>query len=505
MTLGKTVTLWAALSRRRSDFRRSDVFVCDAPAETCTAVGDYENFSGAYGTLAEAWNGNKWINEPTPDPTGATASYLSGVSCASATACTAVGYYLDASGAGFTLAEIWNGTKWAIEPTPNPTGAFGSYLDAVSCTSATTCTAVGYYGNASSTEVTLAEAWDGTTWVIKHTPNPTGKLLGSSLNSVSCTSASTCTAVGASVSDTALAAFAETWNGTKWTIEPTASSGNSLSSAGKYLILGANRNGTKWTVEPIANPIGETDGVLKGVSCDSGIACTAVGSSDNAKTGVGSTLVGVWNGAKWTLETTPNPVGTPGAYLTGVSCTSVTACTAVGYYWNSKDVEVALAENWNGKKWTIEPTPDPSNSLGAYLDAVSCISASACTAVGKYSTAEIPRAGAALVESWNGTTWKIEPTPRTGAVNSFLNGVSCASATACTAVGSVSDERTYVADSGTLAEASNGTKWVIDAIPKPAGAVGGSLSGVSCVTDTSCTAAGATEGTAVNVPLIERS
>jgi hypothetical protein len=48
-----------------------------------------------------------------------------------------------------TLAEHWNGSRWAIQPTPNPTGQAPSVLSGVSCTAATACTAVGdyYYGS----------------------------------------------------------------------------------------------------------------------------------------------------------------------------------------------------------------------------------------------------------------------------------------------------------------------------------------------------------------------
>ena len=81
------------------------------------------------------------------------------MSCTSASACTAVGYY--ASGSTYvTLAERWNGTKWSIQHTPNPTGAPGSWLDGVSCASASTCTAVGD-PNFSPPQVTLAERWNG--------------------------------------------------------------------------------------------------------------------------------------------------------------------------------------------------------------------------------------------------------------------------------------------------------------------------------------------------------
>jgi hypothetical protein len=146
--------------------------------------------ASAAGAVTPAWH-----IQPTPNPAGAILSALTGVSCNSATACTAVGYYYNAGPVEVTLAERWNGTAWAVQGTPNPGGTHGSSLSGVSCTSATACTAVGEYTNASNVAVTLAERWNGTVWAVQATPNPSGAQ-GSGLIDVSCTSATACTAVG---------------------------------------------------------------------------------------------------------------------------------------------------------------------------------------------------------------------------------------------------------------------------------------------------------------------
>jgi hypothetical protein len=145
--------------------------------------------------LAETWNGTSWSVEATPNPSGAEQSNFTGVSCTSASACTAVGDYTDDSGTRDTLAEAWNGTSWSIQATPNPTGAEGSILAGVSCTSANACTAVGDYADSSGIQDTLAEVWDGTSWSVQTTPDPSGGQL-STLSGVACTTADGCTAVG---------------------------------------------------------------------------------------------------------------------------------------------------------------------------------------------------------------------------------------------------------------------------------------------------------------------
>lgn len=144
-----------------------------------------------------------WSVQRTPKPAGAKGSRLSGVSCVSRTACTAVEIYVNRSGHAVTLAERWDGTSWLVQRTPSPVdlkvaklfGVTLSELFGVSCVSMTVCTAVGGAGNSAGYEVTLAERWNGTSWTIQRTPNPAGAK-GSEFLGVSCVSKRTCTAVG---------------------------------------------------------------------------------------------------------------------------------------------------------------------------------------------------------------------------------------------------------------------------------------------------------------------
>jgi len=49
------------------------------------------------------------------------------------------------------------GLSWKIQRTPNPAGSVGNNLEGVSCTSATACTAVGEEQDRTGTYLTLAE------------------------------------------------------------------------------------------------------------------------------------------------------------------------------------------------------------------------------------------------------------------------------------------------------------------------------------------------------------
>jgi hypothetical protein len=121
-------------------------------------------------------------------------SYLTGVSCVSASFCVATGYY--DNGPTETLALVWNGSVWAVTPTPNPGSGVDNLLNKVSCVSVSFCVAVGEYLDGSRWR-TLALVWDGSAWSESPTPD-VGGAADRYLNAVSCVSVSFCVAAGAS-------------------------------------------------------------------------------------------------------------------------------------------------------------------------------------------------------------------------------------------------------------------------------------------------------------------
>jgi hypothetical protein len=198
----------------------------------------------------------------------------------------------------------------------------------------------------------------------------------------------------------------------------------------------------------------------------------AVGYGDN---GHQITLIESWNGTRWSVLPSPSPSARVND-LTSVSCASAAACMATGYYHRR---DAALIESWNGTSWTVVPGPSPIRASGGILGSVSCPSANTCTAVRSYT------ADKTMIVSWNGTRWSVVPSPSRGRIDS-LSGVSCPSANACTATGY------YQTTSGTgvwaLIESWNGTRWSM--VPSPRAGAGSALDGVSCISATACTAAG---------------
>jgi hypothetical protein len=280
-------------------------------------------------------------------------------------------------GPALTLIESWDGTSWNIVPSPSP--GTEALLSKVSCTSASSCYAVGVSIDEYGVDRTLIESWDGMTWKIVPSPNPG---MQAQLSGVSCTSASSCMAVGYS------------------------SNGNTL-----IEMLAPSPGGAVWRTVPSPNP-GSTANALTGVSCISASSCTAVGSYLNGPDSNDSvTLVETWDGKSWIVVPSPNPSDTQPNFLYRVSCVSAGWCVAVGnYYYPNLNFPRTLIESWDGMTWKIVSSPNPG-SYQDYLFGVSCVSASSCKAAGFFSNGTF---NLTLMESWDGVSWSVQPSPNPG-------------------------------------------------------------------------------------------
>lgn len=327
---------------------------------TCSAVGEYKNSSGAHVALADGWNGGSWTLQTPATPTGATATQLDSVSCTASNACTAVGSYTSSTGTVATLAERWNGSTWVVQTTPTPSGASKSTFEGVACSSATTCMAVGQY-ESEGYDLTLAEEWNGTGWTIRTTPNSTGAF--NDLDAVTCTAATACTAVGTAFSEV----IAERWNGTAWTLQAAST------------------------------PTGSYSASLHGVSCASATSCTAVGYYSTAFISRQYPISESWNGSAWSRQTTPEPLGTTFEWLRGVACSSTTACTSVGSvaFKLTLSGEDTVGDGWSGAEWATQPTANVAGAAANELAQVWCGAANNCMAVGQYTSSTGTRAALA--------------------------------------------------------------------------------------------------------------
>ena len=131
-------------------------------ANNCFAVGAFYTF-GVHQPLSQSliehWSGTSWTRVTSAEPAQARATVLDSVSCSSPTSCVAVGHSAPGSGGWSTVVKTFAGTTWSLIASPNAESASNSYLDSVSCSSATTCFAVGKSGPGGSFFHTLVESY----------------------------------------------------------------------------------------------------------------------------------------------------------------------------------------------------------------------------------------------------------------------------------------------------------------------------------------------------------
>lgn len=292
-------------------------------------------------------------------------------------------------------------------------------------------------------------------WKLQSTPNPGAS--DSYLYDVSCEpNTSNCTSVGKSTSSGIDGPVALRWNGTSWAEQAPAKKSGTLPTR------------------------------LLGVDCPSEIRCLAAGNYQPAEGGPGL-VTEIWNEGKWNVQTTPVPPEATSSELVAIGCNSTATCTAVGSAIIG-GVKKAIAERWTSPTWALSSIPVPEGAKSSQLDGVDCLWSNFCVAVGRYTTSS--NSVKSLVLFWNGTEWSQQTvTDPVGAIESALLDVSCSpTPNRCTAVGLWKISAT---EQFTLAYRFNGsTTWTLQSTPNPSGSHRSVFQDVSCATETACSAVG---------------
>ena len=224
----------------------------------------------------------------------------------------------------------------------------------------------------------------------------------------------------------------ERWNGKKWRVFPnptfppnsqallfaTAStSANDIWAVGDFVAAGLDFNlfehwdGTAWTATTIqvANNSFES---LSGASADATNDAWAVGFQGfTAKV-----LAKHWDGANWKTVATPHVAGGD-SRLNAVLALAPNDAWAVGFSTPGKPEEVAtltLILHWDGTGWKIVPSPNvgpKTRSQSNRLLGLTANSANDIWAFGSYFAADGSGHQMTLLLHWDGTSWKIAPSP----------------------------------------------------------------------------------------------
>ena len=170
---------------------------CASPTD-CWAVGG--QFVGKLGNQSVGviihFDGKSWSPSLFPSPAGAA---FNGVACPSAADCLVVGNRQTSADAAHVMAETWDGKSWKTMSAPSPKGALWSVLESLTCSSATRCLALGDADNSTKGPgYFFAEQFDGTSWSIVADQDAAEFNMGndSGLFEISCPSEDDCLAVG---------------------------------------------------------------------------------------------------------------------------------------------------------------------------------------------------------------------------------------------------------------------------------------------------------------------
>jgi hypothetical protein len=165
--------------------------------------------------------------------------------------------------------------------------------------------------------------------------------------------------------------------------------------------------------------------------------CVAVG-GDNS-----GSLAERWNGKSWAATRPPTRTS---EQLWGVSCPAAKTCFAVG---GDNLGQGALVDQWNGRTWARNYPVVASDGSYPILRSVSCSSASACLAVGD-------NVSEAFTELLAGGQFVPLRQPFNGGTPRYLGQVSCVSATGCVALASAwPNSQSWRSE----AEFWNGSSW----------------------------------------------
>jgi uncharacterized protein (TIGR03118 family) len=466
------------------------------------AVGTLFGTSGSESTLIEHWNGTSWSVVASPTPTNG--GFFNAVTAVASNDVWAAGNVLDSTGAPVAaLVEHWDGTSWRIVSSP----AFaGVNIDAISGDAGNDVWAVGSAGIFAPAPFTGPAVlhWNGTSWSLinPHT--------GVSAAGVKALSPTNVWAVGQGPDSDFDSFFAriEHWDGTSWSIVPSPrvnppepldthsflSGIGAISAKDIWAVGGAvgqslteHWDGKSWSVIASPNP-GPGNFLLAATALSDGTVAAVGFQSDFA----GHTFGTILQNAASAPKNSPTAAAPAGRHpfrdpLHVVSSPQIagqllaTAAIADNDIWavGFSDqvsappvVDSTLAEHWDGKSWSIVPTPPtPSggvNPPNAQFFGVAAAASNDVWAVGSRTGPNNPDFGEQLIEHWNGTSWSVDTTGPT-IEGDGLSGVAVVSSKNVWAVGS--------AFGNALVEHWDGTSWSI--VSNPVIASAGALSSVS--------------------------
>ena len=179
--------------------------------------------------------------------------------------------------------------------------------------------------------------------------------------------------------------------------------------------------------------------VLEGVTTVSSNDAWAVGSRERGGGSRDRSLIEHWDGNTWSLVVIPDPPDSD--LLSSVAAISANDVWAVGSRVSSNGVRLQpLAMHWDGTRWSLVNVPAVRHRDSRFTDVVA-IASDDVWAVGLAFEPTVPSVSRPITEHWDGTTWRLAPTPDTGQFHSDeLSAVTAISSRDVWTVGNFVDE-----------------------------------------------------------------
>jgi hypothetical protein len=334
------------------------------------------------------------------------------------------------------VGEAPASSVFKVVQTPNIRAfPFHSDLDAVSASSASDIWAVGESG----------VHFDGEKWSAFALPDIAGDLT-SWLSGVADLAPDNVWGVGViNVSQQNPNQIIEHFDGSKWSVSAgpsfqpsdqpsldglTAISATDMWAAGSILTtiggfpeafpLFEHFDGTSWTATIDESNL---DSFMSGVSADATNDVWAVGSI-----ALGATFIEHFDGTAWSAVSSSSP-GNGQKNLFGVAAIAPNDAWAVGFFveaLNQDRPQKTLIEHWDGTSWKVVPSPNVggpnSTTISNQLRGVIAVSANDVWAFGD-TDAFGPSKITNLVLHWNGSVWTIVPSPSPNPRHTLIDDV----------------------------------------------------------------------------------
>jgi hypothetical protein len=305
----------------------------------------------------QAIEANCWAEVPAPALTTQEVE-IGGIAAVSPNDIWAVGQQINPDGSSRTLTIRWDGTNWAVVPSPNEAGgAQGkNHLYAVAARAYDDVWAVGAYSNTAGNFRNMSMHWNGKEWRLVETPSP--GLLDNGLNDVDIVAPDDVWAVGTGLSDVAHDPHMTIlhWDGLSWNQlpQPEHSSHNLLAvkAISKDDIWAAGTDvlhwdGHEWHI--VVTPAGELGGYFDGIA--------ATGPDDVWITGNdGNEAVAIhWDGKSWSGGNTPRLMDGP--FPHDIEASGPHSVWIAGEYSDDPSRSVPMLLRWDGRAWRLVANP----------------------------------------------------------------------------------------------------------------------------------------------------